>query len=532
MLYAAGAMAQVRFTPELEVRVDTTLYEAGQSPLYVQGRRILAFPVSRPDQVIDVFFSPPEGTAMPVARLQVPRDVSILDSLRMIDSSYFQARVQFSDLSKAGIIPMTVAYNLPGLPSRLVTYELFPYIPTRAVLQVKDEEVFLGEEKTYVVATTNLSNIRVDGSWQSRNGVDYRLFTDGNQLRISIVTNDPGLKEIALPLQTIRPVVAEGRLTNDLPPIALRFVAKSSRIAFLSFDRKEITLDLEAPQGTEIQIDRSRQLQIRKTYRIETTAEPGGAFVGEIFTRSSLSNDKVLAWIRPYALHRASDGYLYLKDGDDVKFITNINITEKTRIQRVSLRHQGGDFGENLSVNPGEQVDIKIQGTGLEKVVFLFEGAQNVLRDSALSTENVAVYSLRIPVNIARRKVVVYRGKEPTGFELTVKEFQTPRQLDFLTLNYGAGDLEVGKLTKPILYDKTIPELTLKPVAQVIDAGGKLYGKQYLVVEINIFNTRKDLIETRRIDGIVFCPGDNSPRFGFYESNDCVNGNQTKKSIH
>lgn len=521
LAFSEVSLAQKRFFSELEVRVDTSLYNSQESSVIVNGRPVLAFPVPRTDQVIDVFFYPPETGPLPEAELTLSKDFILLDSLELIDSAFYRARIQFVDLNRVGILPLTIRYRSPGGPARNQAFELFGYVPTRAILQSKDDEVFLGEEKVFDVATSNATNIRADGVWQTLNGVEYRLFMAGTQLKLSIATTEPGLKDIRIPIQTVRPVVLEGRLTSDLPPLPLHIVAKASRTAFLTLDKKEVTLDFDSPKGIEIQIDRSRLMQLRKTYRIETTAEPGGAFVGEIYTRSSLSNDKVLAWIRPYALHRASDGYLYIKDGDDLKFITNLNILPKTRIDRVMLRHQGGDFGGNLTVSPGEQVDVRIEGTGMERVAFSFEGAQNVIRDSALATENVSVYSLRVPVNISGRKMVILRGKEPTGFEMTVREFQTPREFDFISLNWGDGEQEVDKLTKPILYDKTIPELTLSVNRQKIDAGGKMYGKQYLMVEINIFNARKELIETRRIDNIVFCPGDNSPRAGFYDGSDC-----------
>ena len=516
--------AQSRLFTDIEIRVDTTLYTSQESRITISGRPIMAFPVQQPDQIVDLYFYPPVKRSFPAVSVVASREIVLLDSMELVDSLFYRTRVQFADISKAGIIPLSLRIQSNPLgPSRTQLYELYPYQPTRAILQTKDDEVFLGEEKVFNVTSVNLPNIIADGIWQTQNGIEFRLFKRDNQLKLSLVTNDAGTKELTIPVPLLRPILQNKQLISQLPPLAVRVVAKASRTAFLGLDKKEITLDFDAPRGIEVQIDRSRLLQLKKTYRIETTAEPGGAFVGELFTRSSLSNDKILAWIRPYALHRPSDGYLYIKDGDELKFITNVAISEKTRISKITLRHPGGDFGDNLTVSPGEQVDVRIEGTGLEKVGFLFEGGQNAVRDSSLATENVSVYSLRVPVTIAVRKVVIYRGKEPTGYELPVREFQAPRQLDFLTLNWGDGEMEVGKLSKPILYDKTIQGLALTFAPQKIDAGGKIYGKQYLVADINIFNARKDLIETRHIENIVICPGENSPRAGFYDGSDCLN---------
>ncbi len=39
-------------------------------------------------------------------------------------------------------------------------------------------------------------------------------------------------------------------------------------------------------QGTEIQLDNARLLELNRTYRIEDQENPGGALIAEIFTRS------------------------------------------------------------------------------------------------------------------------------------------------------------------------------------------------------------------------------------------------------
>jgi len=518
------ALAQKKFFSELQVRVDTTVFTSLESKLTVGGKPVLAFPVLRADQVIDIFFYPPETGPLPRAQLLTGKDFTLIDSLRLVDSSFYKARIQFLDMARASIIPIYVQVAENNATWRHQLFELYPYIPTFATPFTKEQELFVGEEKVIDLPTTNVANIRADGVWQTQPGAEYRLTTQGNQLRLSIIATEPGQRELKITLPVTRPVVYEAKLSNELPPLIVHYIAKTSRTAFLYFDKRDVTLDFDAPRGIEVQLDRSRLLQLKKTYRVETTAEPGGVFVGELFTRSSLANDKVLAWLRPYALHKISDGYLYIKDGDELKFITNINISEKTRIARMLLRHAGGDYTDNLSVSPGEVVDIRIEGMGLEKTNFTFKDAQNVRQDSSLSTANVAAYSLQVPITLSQRNMVIYKSKDPSGYELSVKEFQNPRPLDFVTLSWGAGPMEVGKLTQPILYDKNIPELTLAALPQKIDANGKLFGKQYLIIEINIFNEKKDLIETRTLDNISIAPGDDSPRFTFYDLTDCLKG--------
>ncbi len=63
-------------------------------------------------------------------------------------------------------------------------------------------------------------------------------------------------------------------------------------------------------------MESSRLLRMQKTYRLESQEEPGGSLIGEIFTKSSLANNRVLCILRVYNYHRKPDGYPYIKDGD------------------------------------------------------------------------------------------------------------------------------------------------------------------------------------------------------------------------
>ena len=73
------------------------------------------------------------------------------------------------------------------------------------------------------------------------------------------------------------------------------------------------------------------------------------------------------------------------------------------------------------------------------------------------------------------------------------------------------------------MYDKSIEDITLSFKNDEID-DKRLYGKQYLSLEIRTKDRRGQLIEIRNIDNIVVCPGEDSPRFAFYDSKDCMKG--------
>jgi hypothetical protein len=55
----------------------------------------------------------------------------------------------------------------------------------------------------------------------------------------------------------------------------------------------------------------------------------------------------------------------------------------------------------------------------------------------------------------------------------------------------------------------------------MIDADEKLYGKQYLTIEITVTGGKDELIEMKTIDNIVICPDINSPRYAHYDDRDC-----------
>ncbi len=136
-------------------------------------------------------------------------------------------------------------------------------------------------------------------------------------------------------------------------------------------------------------------MPVRKTYRIESQQEPGGKLIGEIFTRSNLANDKMLCWLKPYGYHRKSEGYLYLKDGDEPIFICNL--FEESGISKVSILHEGSDWTENLQLNPGEKFDIRLEGKGLQRLKINMEGIEDWVKDSTASSDHIVVFHSRIP---------------------------------------------------------------------------------------------------------------------------------------
>jgi hypothetical protein len=346
--------------------------------------------------------------------------------------------------------------------------------------------------------------------------------------------HDLGRKTLKIKPQTVKPFLDKNRnITYQLPVIEKRFEIKGSRLKFLSLDKKEVTLDDAGRQkGIEVMLDNNWAMQLQKTYRIEDQEAPGGALIAELFTRSTLTNNRILCWLRVFNYHRLSEGYLYIKDGDEAKFITNFNITPKTTLRSISIMHEGGDWTTNLAVNPGETINLKIEGEGLHKARFQFDDLTDITSDSSLRTEETAMYKLKVPLNIQRKRIGIYNRAVNTGYALTIREFQRARPFDFITLNYGEVPRKVSSLPEgPMFYNHTIRDVVFSFNPNLLDSNTKLYGKQYLDFEIRITNSRNELIDQRTIEDVLICPGENSPRHAFYADKQCFHGDLSLNNI-
>ena len=107
-------------------------------------------------------------------------------------------------------------------------------------------------------------------------------------------------------------------------------------------------------------------------------------------------------------------------------------------------------------------------------------------------------------------------------YALQISEYQRPREFDYLYLNYGDLGRKINTIRGPILYNKVIKDVVISLNPQSIDSQDKLYGKQYLDIDLRVTGKQNELIEMRSIENIVVCPGDRSPRHDKYNTRDCT----------
>ncbi|MBC6698546.1 hypothetical protein [Hymenobacter sp. BT190] len=524
---------------DLAIRTDTTRYLLSRHAVLVQNEPSLYFYYRQEDETAELEVYPAATPSRRPLRLVRSADFLLLDSLTAATGPagpYYRAKVRFKELTAARFLRLTFtqANDSVGAAPLTQTVNLLPVTRTTLELRPTDSELFVGEEKVFELSSNNLKNIRTTADWTKGRDIDYRITQEKGGLRLHVLPNATGTRLLTVQPQTERPFLTDNnrRVSYALPPIRQEFTVKASRLRFLSVDKKEITLDeVSRRKGVELILDNGRTFDLKRTYRIEEQEEAGGSLVAELFTRQYLTNDRVLCWLRVYNTHRQTDSYLYIKENDQAKYITNFNISPKTTIAAVSVRHRGGDWTSSLNVNPGETVDVRLEGESLARARFHFEDVQVIPSDSSVRSDAAVVYRVQVPVTIDKKRITIFNAGQATGHSLAVREFQRPHPLDFVSVTFGEAPRPVTRLNGPVLYDRTVSDVVFGFNSGGIDSDKQLFGKQYLIFDIRTQNAKGELIELRTVDNVVVCPDDNSVRAAFYQDKQCQVGNISLNSL-
>ncbi len=532
LLYSGIATAEAQTTPpptlssifrDITLQSDTFIFQYPQDTITYRQETHLAFYYSSEEQVVAVRLTPMDKAYFSKRSigLAASADYDLLDSILWVNDSYFQFRLRFRGISKSDFLHLTFIVTgnerTHHLPLRL-----FPYTRTTALFYTGNDDLYIGEEKSFELITNNLYNLKLDGVWYKQGNVEYRLTEKDGMGYISIIPNVTGTQRLRLAFATHKPYLNDARqIRYTLEEQEFTFIARESRLRFLRIEQREIIREQDNREGVEIQIDNDRHLQIHKTYRIEDREERGGPLVAELYTVRRLSNDRMLCLIRPYLYHRISDGYLFIKDGDDPKFITNINILPEARISKISILREGQKWTTERSVLPGETVEIRLEGEGLSQARFYFEDLEDVSSDTITRNDKVANYVVKIPLTIRKSAIEIYNQGKRTGMSLTVREYERPRPLDFVYIDYGEGPMAANTLNQLVLYPHTIRDVVLSFDAAKIDRGEQLYGRQILEIDVRITGSRNELVELLTINTVEICPDETSPRAAFYRSPSC-----------
>ena len=513
---------------EIVIQADTSKYYQSKNTVQYLNEKFLFFKVNSNEEICEITLYPDKDDHLKTISLLPSSDYIVLDSFVLINNEYFRGKIKFNDLASTRFSRLVVQATDANARASVEEFKLFPYFETAIFSPSEEQELFVNEDKSIDLATIDGANIRLeDGDWTSTPHLDYKITQTSGMVKLNLHPRTAGDEILKIKLKTIKPYLNEyNQLTYDLQTITVRLQVKPGRINFLNVDQTEFFFDPSFSKNNEVQIDLTRALGVKRTYRIENQQEPGGKLVAELFTVSQVGNsNKILCWLKTYSLHRMQEGYLFLKDGDQTKFMTNFDIIQRPKIDRVSILKEGGDaWQSNLVVSPGENIEVKIDGTGLSKAEVLFDLGNRYILDTARRNDHVMFFSMKIPIDVNKRKIAILMNQDFIGYELQVKEYQRPRDFDFVSVSYdGINKATVAndKFLKPVLYRNTIEDISFSFDTKKIDQSNKIYGKQIFSIEIKMFNERKDLIEVQKIDNITICPGDNSPRYSFYDLKDC-----------
>ena len=518
---APGALVQ-----GVTLTLDTTRYALPAQQLTVAGEPRLYFYYRTDDQVAELRATP-TGPVKGL-RLLPSDDFKLQDSLVRGADGRYRGTVRFRNLTATSFVQLVfvAATDTVGRPARQQIVSLLPLTRSSLDLRVPNPELFVGEERVIDLNTDNPANVRVTNTWTRGQDIDYKITREGAGLRLHLLPNDPGPHPLVLNLLAERPRLGpDGKLTYQYPPLRQDFVVKASRLRFLSVDRKDIAFDEAGRlQGSELILDDGQSFDLHRTYRLEAQQDPGGALVAELYTRNYLTNNRVLCQLRVFNPHRQTAGYLYIKDGDVARYITNFDIAPRPRITAVSVLHRGGDWTSNLAVGPGEIVDVRLEGESLLKGRFHVEDLLSIPSDSSVRSDNSLIYRMQVPLNVVRRRLAILEGVNPTGFLLTVREAQRPHPLNFVSVSYGEGPLPVTRLNGPVLYQHSIPDVVFSFNNAGIDGATALYGKQYLTLDVRVVDAKNNLLDQKTVDNLVICPSEPSPRAAYYQDKQCQSG--------
>ena len=519
LCYASGHA----FVKEVRVRQGVNVFSSTKDTISIAQERYLAVPLSRSNEVLELSFLFKDSISAKQIRLVPSASYRLIDSLIPLSDTTARMQIQTSDLNRIAPIAITLQTRSGKEVSELI--RIYPLYTPVIQFFPTSESLYLGEEKVFDMETATPDWFRATTSWRTQSNYRYRISKEGQNLRLRLIPTVTG----EFPIEILPPLAKEyldslGKISKNIAPLKSLVKVKASRLQYVAFDKKELTYDENTRrEGIDVIIDGAKGMSTGRTYRLEEQEAPGGALIAEVFVKNALTSDRVLGLMRPYNFHRAADGVLYLKDGDDTKYITNMDISPKVQILSLKVLRNGKNWTDRLQVYPGETLMVRVEGISLHKAKFAWDGAIIIGSDTILNTDKRVTFRLRIPIQINTSSIDLTNNGDPTGQSLRVGEYQKPHKLDFVKLSYGNGFKPLTEVEKTTVSEKALKNLVFTFDNAALDVDGKMCGKQFLSMDVKYYGPNNELIESRTVENIVVCPGDKSPRFDFYQDGRCNN---------
>lgn len=482
----------------------------------------LPFSYVAENQIVEFKLYPKKNHEILTLNLLSNRDYQILDSIIFFNQEYYHFRVQFNQLSSSDLLSLNFQIKTKN---ELFNWAipLLAYTATQAVFYPEEEELYIGEEKIFEVFTNQIHNLNLSMDWQTVDALDYRFIKERDKVFIAIVAHRVGSHVLPISFKTFKPLIKiDKTLSFQLPTKSYSLAVKGSRLSFLKTEQRAVVFPKNIQEGVELVLENHRSLELGKTYRIELQEESGGFLVAELFTKTRLSNDKILGILRPYVYHSISEGYLFIKDGDQTKFITNFNIVPQVKINEIQVYREGKSWQSGAYVYPGETLEIRLKGEGLNRADFKFDELLEVRKDTVTMSAQRLDFFVTIPVDIKKSQIEIFNDGKKMQEVLKVIEHQKPKELDFVWIDYGQDKKILDRLQQALLLPEIPKDIIISFDRNKIDTQEVLFGKQYLEIEVRLLGVKNEVIELKKIDHVVVCPGIKSPRNGLVDGGDCL----------
>ncbi len=505
---------------DIIIQTDSGSYSKSLNNIAINKDNFFWFNYHKEDEVCHVILYPDPLFHCKSLSLTETFDFDIIDSIRLINNQYYDFKIRFNNLTKSDFLKFRFKCNQDT--NIYYDVKLLPLFKSTARLDVKSNELTVGDEKVIELITNNIDNIRLNPDWDNTQEINYRIVENNGHLFVHLIANSTGLKTLNIKINTNKPFLLDNKPVYELPLLTYSFNVKASGLVFLQVDKTDILFDDKANKdGVTIQMDNNRFLQLNKTYLVDAQETPGSPLIGTLFLKEKIGNDKVTGKLKIFNLHKQSDGYLYIKDFDEPKFITNLNIIPKTSIDKIKVMRNGKDWLDESSVYPGETVNVRLEGQSFTKAKFTFDPKIEVANDSVIKSDNFIEYKVKIPININKKSIQIYNNNQITGMNLTVKEYQIARPFDYINIRLGNRIKNLTDFRGPEFYDNHLKDVIISFKPDKIETENKLYGKQCFDIDVKVFDKAGELKDLTTIEDLAVCPADNSPRYPYYDKSDC-----------
>lgn len=511
------------YVDKIELMNTDGFYSSNKDIIYVNGEKKFYFEFSSSVEEFIVKIYPSYQYKRFDFSILTSSDYEILDSTLFIDDMYYQAKIRFKKILDNPDLSLKLAINTNGVKLLNTQVHLLPIAKMDCGFVKLPEDMFVGEE-TFLNLDVNIpDNILLTNSWNESYSLHSRIVKNKGKIAISVNATKVGNISMPVYLKLKRPIRDSlNNLHYEYGPFIVNVDIKNSRLAFLNTDLKEISIDESKRfEGIEIQLDNTSQLQLQKTYRIENQEEPGGALIAELYTKSRISNNKVICILRAYNYHNQTDGFLYIKDGDQAKFITNLSIIPLTEISKVKVMRQEGIWQETNILYPGEDILLRFEGKSMDKAKFLVEDLIITSIDTLANRNDVVELKAQVPIDIRKKNLDVLINNQQSSNNFSINEYERLRPFDYILIDYGNGPKNMMNYIGPEFTEKNIKDIEITFDHNIIDKEA-LHGNQMFDLEVRIIGSKGEILEVQSINRNVVSPGGASPRWKYYNKDNSI----------